>query len=76
MKNGDLLKRAEGQFDVFITVDRNLYFQQNPSKFQIAVLILHARTNRLMDLRLLVPEILSALERIKPGEIVNLGLVH
>ena len=56
IKNSDLLRLAEEQFDVFITVDRNLSFQQNLAKFKIAVLILHARTNRLVDLKPLNPE--------------------
>ncbi len=61
LDNGKLLARAEKEFDVFITVDRNLTFQQNLPKFSIAVLILHAPTNRLLDLLPLVPKILDAL---------------
>ncbi|HEY6249772.1 MAG TPA: DUF5615 family PIN-like protein, partial [Candidatus Angelobacter sp.] len=44
-KNGELLTLAMQSFQVFITVDRNLYFQQNFAKFNIAVLILTARSN-------------------------------
>jgi hypothetical protein len=40
-KNGELLALAETEFEVFVTVDRNLSFQQNLPKFNIAVLILH-----------------------------------
>ncbi len=61
LDNGKLLARAEKEFDVFITVDRNLTFQQNLPKFSIAVLILHAPTDRLLDLLPLVPKILDAL---------------
>jgi len=42
IKNGELLALAEKEFDVFITVDRNLSFQQNLSNFGIAVLVLRA----------------------------------
>lgn len=42
LDNGRLLSRAEKEFDVFITVDRNLSFQQNLTKFEIAVLVLRS----------------------------------
>ncbi len=45
LDNGKLLAKAAKEFDVFITVDRNLTFQQNLPKFSIAILILHAPTN-------------------------------
>ena len=60
IKNGQLMALAEQQFDVFITVDRNLSFQQHLPKFNIAVLVLHAPTNRLVDLKPLMPDILEA----------------
>jgi hypothetical protein len=47
LKNGELLKRAQEQFDVFVTVDRNLPFQRDLSVFSIAVVVLRAQTNRL-----------------------------
>jgi hypothetical protein len=50
-KNGELLALAATKHQVFITVDRNLYFQQNLPKLNIAVLILVARSNRLADLK-------------------------
>ena len=64
IKNGRLMGLAEQQFDVFITVDRNLSFQQNLPKFSIAVIVLHAPTNRLVDLKPLAPSILEALPRV------------
>lgn len=72
-KNGELLALAETEFDVFITVDRNLSFQQNLPKFNIAVLILHAPSNRLADLKPLAPKILSALPTLINGEAESLG---
>ena len=68
-KNGELLTLASDVFEVFVTVDRNLYFQQNVPKLNIAVLVLSARTNRLADLRPLVPKLLEALLGLKRGEI-------
>jgi len=54
LKNGELLTLASEHFDVFVTVDRNLSFQQNLSSLSIAVVVLRARTNRLTGLRPLV----------------------
>jgi len=64
-----LLALAAQLHQVFITVDRNLYFQQNVPKFKIAVVILVARSNRLADLKPLV-DVLSELMALNPGEVV------
>lgn len=68
-KNGDLLALAQKNFDAFITVDRNLSFQQRLTDFSIAVVILRARTNRLADLRPLIPKLLEVLPNAKRGEV-------
>ncbi|MFB2981956.1 DUF5615 family PIN-like protein [Microseira sp. BLCC-F43] len=68
IKNGQLLTLAEAEFDVFITVDRNLSFQQNLPTFNIAVLVLQASSNRLADLKPLVPNILSILPTAEKGK--------
>lgn len=62
--NGRLLALAEREFDVFITVDRNLSFQQSLPRFHVAVLVLRARTNTLDDLKPLIPKILKALPEL------------
>jgi hypothetical protein len=67
IKNGALLTLASEHFDAFVTVDRNLSFQQNLESFSIAVIVLQARTNRLADLRPLVPSLLAAIESALPG---------
>jgi hypothetical protein len=72
-KNGELLALASGDFDVFITVDRNLAFQQNLTGKPIAVVILQARTNRLVDLRSLVPELLETLDSVQVGTVNFVG---
>lgn len=72
--NGDLLTLAEAKFDVFVTTDRNLFFQQNLARFRIAVLILTARSNRLEDLQPLVPELLKTLPFAKIGEAKSIGI--
>jgi hypothetical protein len=74
IKNGELLTRAEAEFDVFITVDRNLSFQQNLPTFDIAVAVLCAPSNRLADLRRLVPLLLSLLPTLTKGEAESISL--
>jgi hypothetical protein len=65
--NGELLLLAAANFDAFVTVDRNLAFQRNIKSYNIAVIVLHARTNRLADLRPLVPKLLEALDNATKG---------
>ena len=64
-RNGELLALAVGQFDVFLTADRNLSYQQDLSSFDIAVVVLVARSNRLDDLRPLVPRVIEMLPTAK-----------
>lgn len=71
IKNGDLLALAEKEFDVFITVDRNISTRQDLTKFKIPVLLLRARTNRLEDIRPLVPELLKTLDRATAGTLTT-----
>jgi predicted nuclease of predicted toxin-antitoxin system len=73
-QNGELLGLAEKNFDIFVTTDRNLSFQQNIGRFAIAVAILVARTNRLDDLRPIVPKLLKMLPFLKKGEGIEIGV--
>jgi hypothetical protein len=68
LKNGQLLDLAQAKFDVFITVDRNLSFQQNLPQFDIAVIVLQAPSNRLADLKPLVPQVLTILTTTAKGK--------
>ena len=74
IQNGELLRRAQEQFDVFVTVDRNLSFQQHLPQFTIAVIVLQAPTNRLKDLRLLVPQLHRMLPVAPKGQVTWVGL--
>ena len=69
IKNGELLSLASKDFDVFVTVDRNLSFQQNLASFSIAVVVLQAKTNRLADITPLVPSLLTAIKSALPGAV-------
>lgn len=68
IKNGQLLTLAEAEFDAFITVDRNLSFQQNLPQFDIAVIVLQASSNRLTDLKPLALEVLAILATAVKGQ--------
>jgi hypothetical protein len=67
--NGELLGLAAAAFDVFLTTDRNLSYQQNVRTFAIAIIVLIATSNRVEDLRPLVPQILEALTTVQPGTV-------
>jgi hypothetical protein len=69
IKNGDLLALAAESFDVFVTVDRNLSFQQQLVTFSVAVIVLGARTNRLADLRTLIPKLLAGIQSAQPSAV-------
>ena len=62
-KNGELLGLAEETFDVFVTIDKNIQYQQNLAGRQIAVLIIRARSAEIDDLLEQVPACLAALQR-------------
>lgn len=68
IKNGQLLTRVAKTFDVFITVDRNLPSEQNLPQFEVAVIVLQAPSNRLADLKPLVPKVLAALAIAPKGQ--------
>ncbi len=74
IKNGQLLALAETDFDVFVTVDRNLSFQQNLPQFSIAIIVLQSPSNRLADLKPLVPTILAALATAPKGQATVISL--
>ena len=73
IKNGELLALAANEFDVFVTVDRNLSFQQNLPAFAIAVVVLRGRSNRLADLQPLVPKLLTQIPNAKSGTVTFVG---
>jgi hypothetical protein len=70
VKNGQLMRLATGQFDVLLTVDRNLEYQQNFATVPIAVIIVHALSNDIAASRPLMPAVLVALAGAKPGMII------
>jgi hypothetical protein len=74
IKNGELLALAAREFDVFVTVDRNLSFQQNHPAFAIAVIVLRASSNRLADPKPLMPKLLARIPSAKKGTVGYVGV--
>lgn len=73
-KNGELLSLVEqAGFQVFVTLDKGIQYQQNLTGREIAVLVIRARSNRLIDLLPHAEACLSALGRTRPGEVVVVG---
>lgn len=68
IKNGQLLALASSEFDIFLTVDQNLPFQQNLSQFDISVIVLQTKSNRLADLKPLIPRILTIIPNSQKGQ--------
>ena len=73
IQNGALLILASQHFDVFVTLDQNLSFQQNLDSFSIAVVVLKAKTSRLTDLKPLIPNLLVAIESAQSGAAKFIG---
>ncbi len=73
LDDGPLLNSMEGHFDFFVTVDKSLPKQQRLESRSFATVILRAKTNRLADLKPLVPTLRQILEELHPGEVRELG---
>jgi hypothetical protein len=73
VENGELLSRASGHTDAFITMDRNLEQHQNLAVLPFGVVLVVARSNRVQDLLPLIPDVLAALVRIRPGRLEQVG---
>ena len=69
LKNGELLELAAGDFDVFVTADQNLQYQQNLRGYSIGVVVTAAVSNRLDDRVPLVPSVLEASREVSLGEV-------
>ena len=73
VKNGELLRRAAERFDVFVTADQNLQYQQNLGALPISVVVLVAESNRIQDLRPLAPALLACLENLAQRTLIRIG---
>jgi predicted nuclease of predicted toxin-antitoxin system len=73
INNGELLRRMSGQYDVLVTMDRGIEFQQRISTLPFGIVLVRARSNRMEDLRPLVPSILAVLAAVHAGRIRRVG---
>jgi predicted nuclease of predicted toxin-antitoxin system len=73
IKNGELLRRAHGVCEVFVTLDRNLEFQQNIKILPFGIVVVRSRSNRIVDLTPHIPDILLAASQVGPGRVVTVG---
>lgn len=73
IKNGELLRRAKSVCDVFVTLDRNLEFQQNIKVLSFGVVVVCARSNRIADLLPHIGTILEVASRVAPGHVEKAG---
>ncbi len=71
--NGELLARADGQFEALLTMDRLLPQQHNLSRFKFGVVLIRARSNRMVHLRPILPAILEGLSRVRSGTVTTVG---
>lgn len=73
LKNGELLERAEKEFDVFLTADRNLSFQQLVIRFDLAIIVLHVESTQLKNCLHLIPQVLRILPSVKSGSVEHVA---
>jgi Domain of unknown function (DUF5615) len=74
LKNGELLRRAaDAGFAGFITMDRNLQYQQNIGRLALGIVLLRAANNRVEAVLPLAPAVLIVLSQLRPGAVVEVG---
>jgi predicted nuclease of predicted toxin-antitoxin system len=73
IKNGELLRRANAVCDVFVTLDKNLEFQQNIEILPFGIVVVRASSNRMVHLVPFVTDIVAAATRVSVGEVARVG---
>ena len=71
-KNGELLLLAEPEFDVLLTLDKNIPYQQNLTR-RIAILIVRVHSNRIQDILPVIPDCQASLQKIEAGQVIHIG---
>jgi hypothetical protein len=72
-RNGELIELMEGQFDVFITVDQGIPYQQNLGHAHVVMVVLAAESNRFEALRPLMPKVQEALETAQASNLIRVS---
>lgn len=73
MKNGELLERVQKEFDIFITMDQNLPYQQSLTRYSLAIIGLKSSSNRYEDLLPLIKSALRTIKKCRPGDFYSLS---
>jgi predicted nuclease of predicted toxin-antitoxin system len=72
--DSDLLKMADAEFDLFVTLDSNLVFQQNLSSTRLSIIVLHAANSRYETLQPLIPALVKAIQsNAGPGTVITIN---
>lgn len=74
--NGRLMALAQDSVDVFVTLDRNLEYQQNLRMLNFGIIVVRVPDNKIASYRPLFPELLRAAEVIQPGEVIRIARVE
>ena len=72
MKNGQLLRTAQTEFDAVITMDKGIEHQQNLSNLEMGIIILSAKSTRYVDVAPLITEVNQILESLTPGQVIHI----
>ncbi|VGO22521.1 DUF5615 family PIN-like protein [Pontiella sulfatireligans] len=72
-KDSELLELASAEFDVFVTLDSNLAFQQNVSLLSLGIVVMHVKSSRYESLQPLIPSLVSTIENSVPGTVSDIG---
>ena len=72
-KNGQLLRRIAGDFNIFITIDKSIQYQQNLASFDISFALLRVTTNDISDIEPLLPRLFARWHELKPGTLLIIG---
>ncbi len=69
LTNGELLNAAQHEFDVLVTMDRNMPHQQNLSSYSLGIVLITARSNKRQDIEPAMPDVNRAVQEVNPGEL-------
>ena len=72
-RNGELLEQAAKTFDVLVTMDKSIEYQQNISEYAIGVIIISARSNKLQDIQPAMLEVNQVLRDVPPGQVIHVN---
>ena len=70
-RNSELLQQAEAAFNVLVTMDRSIEHQQNFNKYNIGVILISARSNRIQDIQPAMLRVNEVLREVQPGQVIH-----